>query len=126
VSRRLAIIEGQRYALAYAPPSADLQALVLELQAENRELRRQVADRSAQPDALSEHNRARQADGERLDAAISAALAADAGSGTWTAKEVGRALERAGFTPLPARRTVADHLKALRARGGTVCRLRNA
>ncbi len=126
MSRRLAIIEGQRYALAYAPPSADLQALVLELQAENRELRRQVADRSAQPDALSEHNRARQADGERLDAAISAALAADAGSGTWTAKEVGRALERAGFTPLPARRTVADHLKALRARGGTVCRLRNA
>lgn len=127
MNRRLAIIEGQRYALAYAPPSADLQQQVLELQAETRALRRQLADRSAQPpEPLAHVNEGRRAERERLDAAISAALAADADSGGWTAKEIGRALERSGFTPLPARRTIADHLKALRARGETVRRLRNA
>lgn len=127
MSRRLQLIEAQRYWLAYAPPSADLQQEVLELRAENRALRRQLVDRSAQPpEPLAHVNEGRRAERERLDAAISAALAADGGSGTWTAKEVGKALERAGFAPLPARRTIADHLKALRARGGTVCRLRNA
>jgi hypothetical protein len=126
VSRRLAIIEGQRAALAYAPPDADLQARVRSLQAENAALRRQLPDRAGQqPEALAHVNDARKAQGARLDAAIRAALATDPGSDAWTAKEVGKALERADFSPLPARRTIADHLKALRNLGGTVRRLRN-
>lgn len=126
MSRRLALIEAERYALAHSPPPPELARRIRALETENAVLRRQLADRSAQaPEPLASVNETRRADGARLDAAITAALAADPASGTWTAKEVGKALERAEFSPLPARRTIADHLKALRNRGGTVRRLRN-
>ncbi len=116
MSRRLAIIDGQRYALAYAPPSADLQALVLELQAENRELRRQLADRSAQPEALSEHNRARQAGGERLREAIRAVLGSHHGARPMTRKEVLRELLRSGWSTEEVREptTIGWHMREIR------------
>ena len=114
MSRRLAIIEGQRAALAYG--GADLQALVLELQAENRELRRQVADRSGQPDALSAHNATLQAHGEDLRAAIRVILDSDTGPRHGAAKRVLRALLETdiGRVEAPTLRCVQHHITKLR------------
>ncbi len=117
MSRRLAIIEGQRYALAYAPPSADLQQQVLELQAENRALRRQlVALEARQPDALSEHNRARQANGERLREAIRTVLTSHHGARPMTRKEVLRELLRSGWSTEEVREptTIGWHMREIR------------
>ena len=113
MSRRLQLIEAQRYALAYAPPSADLQARVRLLERENAALR---AARSAQPDALSEHNRARQADSERLREAIRAVLASHQGPRQMTRKEVLRELLRSGWSPEEVREpsTIGWHMREIR------------
>ncbi len=114
MSRRLAIIEGQRAALAYG--GGDLQQQVLELQAENRALRRQLADRSAQPDALAEHNATLQAHSEGLREAIRVLLASDTGPRHGAAKRVLRALLETdiGRVEAPTLRCVQHHITQLR------------
>lgn len=114
MSRRLAIIEGQRAALAYG--GADLQRQVLELRAENRALRRQLVDRSAQPDSLAEHNAALQADSEGLREAIRGILETDQGPKWGTAKRVLRALLDTGIgrAEAPTLRCVQHHITQIR------------
>lgn len=63
---------------------------------------------------LAKLNAARARQSGRLDQAIAAVLAEHPGL---RAKEVGKALERAGFSPLPTERTLRLHLA--RSRGKT-------
>jgi hypothetical protein len=116
VSRRLAIIDGQRAALAYGVPSPDLQARLRVLERENAALRRQLDERPAQPDALANHNRARHAYGERLREAIRAVLASHQGARQMTRKEVLRELLRAGWAPEEVREpsTIGWHIREIR------------
>ena len=123
MSRRLAIIEGQRAALAYATPDPGQARRVRALEAENAALRRQVAELGHAPPALTECNAKRQAASERLRAALAAVLAADQHPQAITAKEALQALRRNGWTTLPSVRTTQRHLDALRH---TACGVRSA
>ena len=111
MSRRLAIIEGQRAALAYG--GAALQARVQLLERENAALR---AARSAQPDSLAEHNASLQAHSEGLREAIRVILDADTGPRHGAAKRVLRALRDTdiGRTEAPTLRCVQHHITQLR------------
>ena len=112
MNRRLALIEAGRYALAHAQPDTSaLLRRVRDLERENGRLRRQL---EAGPATLQRVNDERQAAATRLQTAIAAALGREADSGTLTAKEVMKALARAGWTDLPSVRTVQRHLDSLR------------
>ena len=117
MSRRLALIEAGRYALAHAQPDTSaLLRRVRDLERENACLRAQLA---AAPASLQRVNDERQVAATRLQAAIAAALAREADPGTLTAKQVLRALARQGFEPVPSERTVLRHLTDLRGHGHT-------
>ena len=110
--RRLQLIEAQRFALAHAlPDPSALLRRVRDLERENGRLRAQLA---AAPASLQRVNETRQAAATRLQAAISATLAREADPEALTAKEVMKALARAGWTDLPSVRTVQRHLDSLR------------
>ena len=112
MNRRLALIEAGRYALAHAQPDPSaLLRRVHTLEAENARLRAQL---EAGPETLRRVNDERQAAATRLQTAIAQALASEADRGTLTAKEVMKALARAGWTDLPSVRTVQRHLDSLR------------
>ncbi len=73
MSRRLQLIEAQRFALAHAQPDPSaLLRRIRELERENSGLRRQL---EAGPETLRRVNGERQAGAERLREAIAAALA---------------------------------------------------
>ena len=115
MSRRLAIIEGQRAALAYgSDPDQGRRIRALEALAAAQVERIRELEAARPPDALRERNAVRQAESERLRQALAATRADAPHLGTITAKEALRALERAGFDPLPSVRTVQRHLDALR------------
>ena len=117
MSRRLALIEAGRYALAHAQPDPSaLLRRVHTLEAENARLRAQL---EAGPETLRRVNDERQAAATRLQTAIAAALAREADPGTLTAKVILRALARQGFEPVPSERTVLRHLTDLRGHGHT-------
>ena len=117
MSRRLALIEAGRYALAYGEPDTSaLLRRIHELEAELAHLRAQL---EAGPATLQRVNGERHAAAERLQEAIAAALAREPDPGTLTAKQVLRTLEREGFEPLPSERTVLRHLTDLRGHGHT-------
>ena len=112
MSRRLALIEAGRYALAHAQPAApELLRRIRDLEAELAHLRAQL---EAGPDTLRRVNGERQAGAERLREAIAAALAREADPEAVSAKQVMKALAQAGWTELPSVRTVQRHLDALR------------
>lgn len=77
------------------------------------------ASAPAAPESLQVRNATRHAKAERLRAAIAEILGTAAHPDALTAKEVARALGAANFEPLPARRTIAEHLAQLRRRGNT-------
>ena len=81
MSRRLAIIEGQRLALALGSPDPSQAQRIKALEAQNAALRRQLAAREVpqQPDPLAEHNAELHAAGMRLRATIAALLEAHPG-----------------------------------------------
>ena len=110
MSRRLSIIIGQQAALA-APSAPELLRRIRDLEAELASLRRQL---EAGPETLRRVNGERQAAATRLQEAIAAALAREADPGALTAKQVMKALARAGWTELPSVRTVQRHLDPLR------------
>ncbi len=115
MSRRLAIIEGQRAALAYgSDPGLWHRCKQLERLAAAQAERIRELEAGRPPDALRERNAVRQAESERLRQALAATLADAPHPGTITAKEALRALERAGFDAPPSVRTVQRHLDALR------------
>ena len=117
MSRRLALIEAGRYALAHAQPDTSaLLRRIRDLEAELGRLRQQL---KAGPETLRRVNDERQAAATRLQTAIAAALAREADPGTLTAKQVLRALARQGFEPVPSERTVLRHLTDLRGHGHT-------
>ena len=110
--RRLQLIEAQRFALAHAlPDPSALLRRVRDLERENGRLRAQLA---AAPASLQRVNDERQAASERLREAIAQALAREADPEAASAKQVMKALARAGWTELPSVRTVQRHLDALR------------
>ena len=112
MSRRLALIEAGRYALAHAQPDTSaLLRRVRDLERENGRLRRQL---EAGPATLQRVNDERQAASERLREAIAQALASEADPEAVSAKQVMKALARAGWTDLPSVRTVQRHLDSLR------------
>ena len=110
MSRRLSIIIGQQAALA-APSAPELLRRIRDLEGELAHLRRQL---EAGPDTLRRVNDERQASAERLREAIAAALTREAHPEAVSAKQVMKALARAGWTELPSVRTVQRHLDALR------------
>ncbi len=116
MSRRLAIIEGQRLALALGAPDPSQAQRLRALEAENAALRRQLSDRSTQPDPLATHNADLHAAGERLRATIAALLEANPGPKRGAAKRVLRALAASGLDSedLPTIRCVQHHITALR------------
>lgn len=73
--------------------------------------------RDGRREPLSRRNAARQADSERLRAAIREALDAAPAGEHITAKHVLRSLEQGGISPLPSDRTVRWHLSAIRGNG---------
>ncbi len=110
--RRLQLIEAQRFALAHAlPDPSALLRRVRDLERENGRLRAQLA---AAPASLQRVNDERQAASERLREAIAQALASEADPEAVSAKQVMKALARAGWTDLPSVRTVQRHLDSLR------------
>lgn len=121
MSRRLALIEAGRYALAHGQPDGSrLLARVRELEL----LTGAQADRIRELEAqcatpLAHVNEGRRADSERLREALARVLAHEDRPEAITAKEALQALERHRFTPLPAERTVRLHLAALRENGNT-------
>ncbi len=117
MSRRLALIEAGRYALAHAQP--DTSALLRRIRALEAELGRLRAQLAAAPASLQRVNETRQAAATRLQAAIAATVAREADPGTLTAKVILRALARQGFEPVPSERTVLRHLTDLRGHGHT-------
>lgn len=74
----------------------------------------EAALRTRPPPSLGPHNAARQAAAQRLDEWIAHVLAAHAEPSRLTAKQVGRALERAGFDRVVPERTLRRHLKSVR------------
>ncbi len=112
MSRRLQLIEAQRFALAYGEP--DTSALVCRIRDLEADLTHLRAQLEAGPDTLRRVNDERQASAERLREAIVAALAREADLEVVSAKVVMKALARAGWTELPSVRTVQRHLDALR------------
>ena len=115
MSRRLALIEAGRYALAYGEPDTSaLLRRIRDLEGENSGLRRQLEALGHAPAALQRVNDERQAAATRLQEAIAAALAREADPEAVSAKQVMKALARAGWTELPSVRTVQRHLDALR------------
>ena len=117
--RRLAIIEGQRAALALGIPDANLTRRLRALETENAALRRQLADRSAQPDPLATHNADLHAAGERLRATIAALLEANPGPKRGAAKRILRPLleTKVGREQQPSVRCVQWHITELRKAG---------
>ena len=112
MSRRLALIEAGRYALAYGQPDPSaLVRRIRELERENSGLRRQL---EAGPETLRRVNGERQASAERLREAIAQAIAREANPEAMSAKVVMKALAQAGWTELPSVRTVQRHLDAVR------------
>ncbi len=124
MSRRLALIEGQRAALAYSQPEPSLWRRIrtLEQIIETQTERIRELESTHAPNALRQRNARRQAESERLQAAIATTLTQVPHREVITAKEALRALARAGWTSLPSVRTVQRHLDALRH---TVCGVRN-
>ena len=117
MSRRLQLIEAQRFALAYGEPDTSaLLRRIRDLEAELTHLRAQL---EAGPANLRRVNDERQAAATRLQEAIAQALGRETDRGTLTAKQVMRTLEREGFEPLPSERTVLRHLTDLRGHGHT-------
>ena len=117
MSRRLALIEAGRYALAHAQPDTSaLLRRVRDLERENGRLRRQLEAVGHAPVALVEHNQAEQARAERLRAAIEALLEADHGPKRGAAKRVLRPLLEAevGREQQPSLRCVQWHITQLR------------
>lgn len=118
MSRRLAIIEGQRAALAYAMSDPDQARRIRALEAENAALRRRLAggDVPQQPDPLAAHNEELRAAGERLRDTIGALLEANPGPPRGAAKRVLRAMAAVGngTEELPTIRCVQHHITALR------------
>ena len=110
MSRRLSIIIGQQAALA-APSAPELLRRVRDLERENACLRAQLA---AAPASLQRVNDERQVAATRLQAAIAQALASEVDPEAVSAKQVMKALARAGWTDLPSVRTVQRHLDSLR------------
>ena len=120
MSRRLAIIEGQRLALALGAPDPSQVQRLRALEAETVALRRQLADRAAQqPDPLAEHNEELHAAGERLRATIAALLEANPGPKRGAAKRILRPLleTKVGREQQPSVRCVQWHITALRKAG---------
>lgn len=100
---------------------ADLERIVRE-QGERivaLEVRAQGEIASRQSAPLKRRNAERVGAGARLREAIRAILAAHPGPAEMTGKHVRAALERQGFTPLPALRTVRLHLQRIRGNGNT-------
>ena len=121
--RRLALIEGQRAALAYSADPALMGRLRM-LEGENRDLRRQLAELGAAPRALSEVNQTRKAESARLRAAIAAVLLRHTGSREPSRKAILRALEGMdlGGHPLPSLSAIGWHLRQIRAEGVNAAR----
>lgn len=113
MSRRLQLIEAQRFALAHAPSTPALQARVRELERENARLRAELEGR---PEALAEHNEAERARAERLRAAIAELLEAYPGPKRGAAKRVLRPLleTEVGREQQPSLRCVQWHITELR------------
>ena len=110
--RRLQLIEAQRFALAHAQPDTSaLLRRIGDLERENGRLRQQL---EAGPETLRRVNDERQAAATRLQTAIAQALASEAAPEAVSAKQVMKALARAGWTDLPSVRTVQRHLDSLR------------
>ena len=116
MSRRLALIEAGRYALAHGPDTSTLHARIRALEAELGRLRAQLEVVGHAPVALVEHNQAEQARAERLRAAIEALLEADHGPKRGAAKRVLRPLleTEAGREQQPSLRCVQWHITQLR------------
>ena len=110
MSRRLSIIIGQQAALA-APSAPELLRRIHALEAELGRLRQQL---EGGPASLQRVNDERQAAATRLQTAIAQALASEADPEAVSAKQVMKALARAGWTDLPSVRTVQRHLDSLR------------
>lgn len=120
MSRRLALIEGQRAALAHAGDSDRMRRL----EVENGMLRRQLAaaqQREAQllegaPAALQEHNAQRHETGERLQKAICELLEQHPGPRHGAAKRIyARLLEtEIGSAEKPSIRAVQHHITQIR------------
>ncbi len=117
MSRRLALIEAQRFALAYGQPNPSaLLRRIRTLEAENADLRAQLEALGHAPAALAEHNQAEQARAERLRATIEALLEADQGPKRGAAKRVLRPLlaTDVGREQQPTLRCVQWHITQLR------------
>ncbi len=117
MSRRLALIEAQRFALAHAQPDTSaLLGRIRDLEAELARLRRQLEALGHAPAALAEHNQAEQARAERLRATIAAMLEADHGPKRGAAKRVLRPLlaTDVGREQQPTLRCVQWHITQLR------------
>ena len=117
MSRRLALIEAGRYALAYGQPDTSAQQRrIRELDAELAHLRAQLEALGHAPAALAEHNQAEQARAERLRATIEALLEADQGPKRGAAKRVLRPLlaTDVGREHQPTLRCVQWHITQLR------------
>ena len=77
------------------------------------------AIRARTPAALAGCNATRQAEARRLDEAIASILASHASAPALTAKELGKALARAGFGRVIPERTLRRHLNSVRGHGHT-------
>ena len=104
---------------------ADLQSRVQALEAQRAGVQPVQTSAHRVPDRLRQINASRRTRCNRLRAAITRIVSESPQPELLTAKSVRRALEEAGFNPVQARRTIADHLRALRGGGETVCRHRN-
>lgn len=112
MSRRLALIEAQRAALAYA--QSDPEQRIRALEAENARLRRELADRSAQPEPLAAHNAARRAQSDRVREAIAEVVAFHEGPRDPTRKEILRKLDGMNLgCALPSLSAIGWHLRAI-------------